>query len=152
MMAGCESTPAGCDPSKADFFKNTACLAGGGYAARQARLRRELARERQLNREFHDVYAALQDEQTALHSRRQHADLRYGKLDRAWQHLQDELHQVHGENLVLRRRIDEIDRQIRDRKHLGGDDEDLAARERERADLQRKLDLLQRELETGIYN
>lgn len=151
LMSGCGTTPAGCDPSRADFFNNTACLAGGAYAERQARLERDLSRERRLNRDFHAVYAALQEEQAALQARRRTATSRYGELDRAWQDLQDELRRSHGEKRNLTRRIEEIDRDLAGRNAPSAGN-DLRAKEQRRADLQRKIDLLHQELEAGIYD
>lgn len=151
LGGGCSSTPADCDPSRADFFKNTACLAGGGYAARQARLERELSQQQQLNREFHAVHAALQNEQLALRSDRVTADARYAELNRAWRDLQAELRRTKGENRELARRIDEIDQTLAGRS-AADQSGDLRAKEAQRAELRRKLDLLHRELEAGLYD
>jgi hypothetical protein len=147
---GCGTTAADCDPSRADFFSNTACLAGGGYAERRSDLRAELARERRLNREFTRVYAALGEEQAALAARRGAADERLGRLDRAWRDLQAELRRTHGENRELARRIDAIDREIAEQAGPA-DPVQVRSRQQERDDLKRRLELLQRELETGLY-
>jgi hypothetical protein len=151
FTGGCQTTPAGCDPSTADFFNNTACLAGGSYRARELRLQRELATEQRLNREFHAVYAALQEEEAATRSRRALVDARYAEVDRAWRDLQEELRRNHGGNQALALRIDQLDRELAERKRPATQT-DLRAKERQRADLQRKLELLRRELETGIYD
>lgn len=151
LCCGCSTTPAECDPSRADFFANTACLASGTYATRESRLERELAREQQLNRDFYAVLAALEQEQAAVRSKLRAREARYAKLDGAWNNLQSSLRQGYGENRELARRVEAIDRGFSQRKGASGTP-DLREKERLRSDLRRDLSLLQQELEAGIYD
>jgi chromosome segregation ATPase len=150
FCCGCSTAPAECDPSRADFFSNTACLASGTYATRESRLERELAREQRINRDFYAVLAALEQEQVSVRSRLRASEARYADLDRAWDDLQASLRQGYGENRELARRIDVIDRELAQRK-AGSGTEDVRRKERLRSDLRRDLSLLQQELEAGIY-
>jgi hypothetical protein len=151
LCCGCSTAPAECDPSRADFFSNTACLAGGTYAARKTRLEHELAHEQRINRDFYAVLSALEEEQAGVRSTLRSREAEYATLDRAWRNLQTSLHQGYGENQALRRRIDEIDHDLTERKSPASA-EDVRRKERLRSELRRDLSLLQQELDAGIYD
>ena len=151
LCCGCNTRPTDCDPSKASFYNNTACLASGGYDARQARLELELAREQRLNRDFHAVLAALDQEQTRVKRQLRESESGYRNLDHAWNSLQADLKRGYGENQSLARQIEAIDRDLERRKTPSPHANDRH-KERQRSDLRRKLSLLHQEIDAGIYD
>ena len=149
LAAGCATTASECDPGRADFFKNTSCLASGAYDQRQADLQRDLAAEQQRNRGFNEVLAALEEEKAGVRSNLESRQSQYAKVDRAWQDLRRDLERGHSRNAALERQIASIDRQMARRKAAGPAESELKIRERD--DLERRLSLLQREVDAGVY-
>jgi chromosome segregation ATPase len=150
LAASCATAPKDCDPSQPDFFKNTGCLAAGSYEARQVQLQRDLAQEQQRNRAFREVLAALEAEKAAVKTRLSARQSEYGRLDAAWQELRSDLRQSSAESAALERQIASFDAQMARRKD-GGSSADVDRKVRERDDLQRRLLLLQQEVDAGVY-
>jgi len=149
LSVSCATAPKDCDPDKADFFKNTGCLAAGTYETRQVRLRGELAQEQQRNRAFRKVLAALDEERASVAASLKARQSKYAKLDRAWQELRRDLRQSIAESAELNRQIASVDKQMARRKASGS--LDVSRRLQERDDLQRRLLLLQQEMDAGAY-
>ena len=149
LTASCATAPRDCDPGKADFFKNTGCLAAGTYETRQVGLQQELAREQQRNQAFREVLAALEAEKADVKrdlSARQSA---YARLDSAWQGLRRDLLQGSAESAELKSQIGSVDKQMARRK--AEESGDVTQKLRERDDLQRRFLLLQQEIDAGVY-
>lgn len=149
LAASCATAPKDCDPSKADFFKNTGCLAAGTYETRQVRLQHELAREQQRNQAFREVLAALEAEQAQVARKLTARQSEYARLDATWQGLRRDLQQSNAESIELQRQIDSLDQQMARRKSV--DPGNTVAKQRERDDLQRRFLLLQQEIDAGVY-
>jgi chromosome segregation ATPase len=149
LLGGCATSAPECDPSQADFFNNTGCLASGAYDQRQAQLQRELSLEQRRNREFRMVLAALEEEKAGVRAGLRASQARYGKLDRAWESLRRDLEQGHAKNTALERQIASIDQQMERRKSTATTDVERKIRARD--DLQRRLSLLQQEVDAGVY-
>ena len=149
LAVSCATAPKDCDPGKADFFKNTGCLAAGTYETRQARLHSELTREQQRNRAFRKVLAALEEEKAGVTARLRARQSKYARLDRAWQGLRRDLQQNSAESAELERQIARIDKQMTRRKAT--ESADVPRKLQERDDLQRRLLLLQQEIDAGGY-
>lgn len=149
LAVSCATTPGDCDPSRADFLRNTGCLASGAYETRQVRLQSELAREQQRNLGFREVLSALDAEKAAVASNLQASRSRYNRLDGAWQKLRGDLLRNDAENAALDRQIQSIDEQMSRRKNPGS--ADGAQKAQERDDLRRRLSLLQKEIDAGVY-
>ena len=149
LAVSCATTPKDCDPSRADFIRNTGCLASGAYETRQVRLRSELAREQQRNQGFRDVLSALDAEKAAVASNLRASQSRYSRLDGTWQKLRGDLLRNGAESAALERQIQSIDAQMARRKSPGSSD--TAQKVQERNDLRRRLSLLQKEIDAGVY-
>jgi chromosome segregation ATPase len=149
-LGSCATSPDECNPHEASFFKNTTCLASGAYDTRQGRLQRELAKERSLNRDFNAVLAALQEEQADTHGKLRRRQGEYASLTHAWKRLQSNLHQTYSGNRALEQQIRDIDRSVSELKSQGNE-ADLGAKEAQREALWRKVSLLQKEVDAGIY-
>ena len=149
LAASCTTTPEDCDPSRADFIRNTGCLASGAYETRQVRLQSELAREQQRNEGFRNVLNALDAEKAAVASNLQASQSRYNRLDGTWQKLRGDLLRNGAESAALERQIQSIDEQMVRRKSPGT--ADTAQQAQERDDLQRRLSLLHKEIDAGVY-
>jgi chromosome segregation ATPase len=149
-LGSCATSPDECNPHEASFFKNTSCLASGSYDTRQGRLQRELAKEHSLNRDFNAVLASLQEEQADTRGKLRHRQGEYASLTRAWQRLQSSLNQTYSGNRALEQQIRDIDRSVSGLKSRG-ERADLRAKEAQREALRRKVSLLQKEVDAGIY-
>ena len=149
-LGACATSPDECNPHEASFFKNTSCLASGTYDTRQGRLERELAKERSLNRDFNAVLAALQEKQADARGKLRHRQGEYASLTQAWQRLQMRLSQTYSGNRALEQQIREIDSSVSDLKSRGNES-DLRAKDAQREALRRKVSLLQKEVDAGIY-
>ena len=149
-LAGCATTPGECDPTKESFYNNTSCLASGAYAQRQRNLQTELAAEQSRNAAFKAVLEELQLEQAQVRSTLKAREVRYARLDAAWADLKRSLRAEQQQNAVLASRIEQIDREVEARKApIAGTDAERKAQVRD--DLQRKVSLLQQELDAGVY-
>jgi chromosome segregation ATPase len=149
-LGSCATSPDECNPHEASFLENTSCLASGAYDTRQGRLERELAKERSLNRDFHAVLAALQEEQADARGKLRHRQGEYASLTQAWQRLQNSLNQTYSGNRALEQQIQDIDRSVSELKSQGNK-ADQRAKEAQREALRRKVSLLQKEVDAGIY-
>ena len=149
VATSCSTAPEDCDPRRADFLRNTGCLASGAFGARQARLETELARERQRNRAFQAVLSALEEEKAAVASQLHAGKSRYERLDATWRQLRGELLRDSTESASLERQIRGIDEQMARRKSSGAVDVEQKLQERE--SLRRRLSLLQSEIDAGVY-
>lgn len=149
LAASCVTAPKDCDPNRADFFKNTGCLAAGTYEARQARLQSELSQEQGRNRAFREVMAALEEEKAGVKANLSARQSAYNKLDTAWRGLRRDLKQSSAESVALQGQIASIDEQMARRKTAASADSSQKVQERDA--LQRRLLLLQRELDAGVY-
>lgn len=149
LTVSCATAPKDCDPGKADFFKNTGCLAAGTYETRQVRLQQELAREQRRNQSFRRVLAALETEKAEVKANLSSRQSEYSRLDTAWQDLRRDLLQGRTESVQLERQIASVDEQMARRK--AGESADVTQRLRERDGLQRRLVLLQQEIDAGVY-
>lgn len=149
LAVSCATTPEDCDPGRADFIRNTGCLASGAYETRQVRLQSELAREQQRNQGFRDVLTALDAEKAAIASNLQASQSRYNRLDGTWKQLRGDLLRNGAESAALERQILSIDEQMARRKSPGS--ADTAQKVQERDDLRRRLSLLQKEIDAGVY-
>lgn len=143
LLVGCATTPGECDPSRADFFNNTSCLASGAYAQRQRDLESTLASEQSRNQAFKTLLADLQTEQTAVRSDLQARQAAYRRADESWRQIKRSLAAESGANPALATRVRQID-------------DDFARAEAgkvaERDALANKVKLLQRELDAGVYD
>jgi septal ring factor EnvC (AmiA/AmiB activator) len=149
LAVACATAPKDCDPTRADFFKNTGCLASGAYDERQARLEDELAREQERNRAFREVLGALEEEKAGVEAGLRASQSRYAKLDAAWRSLRGDLLRSSAQSAELERQIGSLDAQMARRKASGS--ADVKKRIQERDDLRRRLSLLQQEIDAGVY-
>lgn len=149
FAVSCATAPKDCDPGKADFFENTGCLAAGTYETRKIRLHSELAMEQQRNRAFREVLAALEEEKAGLAASLSARRSQYARLDQAWQRLRRDLQQSDTESAALERQIASVDKQMARRKSVAT--ADLPRKLQQRDDLQRRLLLLQQEIDAGVY-
>jgi chromosome segregation ATPase len=149
LALSCATAPKDCDPSRADFFKNTGCLAAGTYETRQVRLQHELAREQQRNQAFRDVLAALEEEKASVKASLSARQSDYARLDAAWQGLRRDLQLSSAESVELERQIASVDQQMARRKTSVS--ADVAQKVQERDDLRRRFLLLQQEIDAGVY-
>ncbi len=144
--SACATTPQECDPTRPDFFNNTACLALGLYPQRTAELDRTLADERRRNEAFRAMYAALQQEQDQVRGGLAAKQAEAQRLDRAWQDLKAALQAGRQHNQALQERIDQINRDV-----VALEAPDTAKIEKRDA-LRKRLELLQREADAGLYD
>lgn len=149
LAISCATTPEDCDPSRADFIRNTGCLASGAYETRQVRLQSELAQEKKRHQGFRNVLSALDAEKAAVASNLKESQSRYNRLDGTWQELRGDLLRHGAESATLERQIQSIDEQMARRKSPGA--ADTAQKVQERDDLRRRLSLLQKEIDAGVY-
>ena len=119
------------------------------YETRQAQLKQELAREQKRNQAFREVLNALEAEQAQVARDLRTRQWEYARLDSAWQGLRRELLQRSAESSELQRQIDSLDTQMARRKSV--DPGNIATKQRQRDDLQRRLRLLQQEIDAGVY-
>ena len=142
-IAGCATTTGACDPTRADFFNNTSCLASGAYRERQRGLASTLASEQSRNRAFKNLLADLEAEQTSVRSDLNAQRAAYARADANWRQIKQSLAAATSSNPALKTRVRQID-------------EDMAAREAgkraERDALANKVALLQQELDSGVYD
>lgn len=148
---GCASRSGDCDPAHPDFFRATACLAGGGYRERGRALATNLAAERGRHLAFHSVLTALAAEQDALSTQLQARTAAYAQLDAAWDALARDLAATRTANQALAARIAAIDARVQQRKAADAGP-DLSARRAVRDDLRRQVALLEQELAVGLYD
>lgn len=142
-LSGCATTPADCDPSNADFFNNTSCLASGAYRQRQRDLQSTLSSEQSRNRAFKTLLADLEAEQAAVRSDLRTQQAAYARAQANWREIKRSLAAESSKNPALATRVRQID-------------EDLAAIEAnkraERDSLANQVKLLQQELDAGVYD
>ncbi len=150
LAASCATAPKDCDPSHADFFKNTGCLAAGTYDERQARLTSELTLEQQRNRGFREVLAALEEEKAGVATILSARQSKYAKLDRAWRELRRDLQQSSADSAELEQQIASVDKQMARRK--AAESADIPQKMQERDALQQRLLLLRQEIDAGVYD
>jgi hypothetical protein len=150
LLTGCATTAGECDPSTADFFKNTSCLASGAYGERQRAMQATLAAEQSRNDAFRAVLAELRAEQSQVSSQLGARQSDYARLDAAWRELEQSLAAETKTNRALASRIAALDSSVQARKQVDSG-ADLAAKQAKRDDLERKLSLLERELAAGVY-
>lgn len=149
-LAGCATTPGDCDPSRADFFNNTACLASGSYAQRQQTMEATLVREQGANQAFREVLAGLETEQAQVKGQLRTREAQYAKLDAAWRNLKQRLARESANNQALRARIATLDREVKARKRTDAAP-DPGAKRATRDDLRLQVSLLEQELAAGVY-
>lgn len=143
LLNGCATTPGECDPSRADFFNNTSCLASGAYAQRQRDLESTLAAERSRNQAFKTLLADLQTEQASVRSDLRARQAAYRRADANWRQIKRSLSAETSASPALATRVRQID-------------EDFARVEAgkvaERDALAKRVKLLQQELDAGVYD
>lgn len=142
-ISGCATAPADCDPTQADFFNNTSCLASGAYRQRQRELESTLSSEQNRNRAFKTLLADLETEKAAARSDLQAQQAAYARAEANWREIKRSLAAETSKKPALATRVRQID-------------EDLAAIEAdkraERDGLANQVKLLQQELDVGIYD
>ena len=142
-ISGCATTTGACDPTRADFFNNTSCLASGAYRERQRGLESTLVSEQSRNRAFKGLLADLEAEKASVRSDLNAQRAAYARADANWRQIKQSLATATSSNPALETRVRQID-------------EDMSAREAgkraERDALANKVMLLQQELESGVYD
>ena len=151
ILAGCATTPGDCDPSKESFYNNTSCLASGAYEQRQRDLQTELVAEQRRNAAFKAVLTELQLEQSQVRSTLKVREARYARLDTAWRDLKRSLSAEQQQNAALASRIEQIDSEVKARKAPVNETE-INRKTQVREDLKRKVQMLQQELDAGVYD
>ncbi|ESQ15365.1 MAG: hypothetical protein N838_23785 [Thiohalocapsa sp. PB-PSB1] len=140
---GCATTPGTCDPTRADFFNNTRCLASGSYRQRQRDLESELAAERSRNDAFQALLADLKLEQDAVRSDLRTRQAAQARAEANWRRIKQSLAAERAKNQALNTRIGQIDRDLARAE---------ASKRGERDALVNKVRLLEQELDAGIYD
>jgi len=149
-LTGCATTPGQCDPKSVDFFKNTSCLASGAYGERQRDMQATLSIEQNRNAAFKAVLAELEAEQTRVKGQLKTRQADYARLDGAWRKLKQSLADEMQSSRSLARRVDQIDSGVKARAGSDGT-ADAAAKRATRDQLQRQIQLLEKELDAGVY-
>jgi hypothetical protein len=141
LASGCATTPGACDPTRADFFSNTSCLASGAYQQRQRDLESELSAEQERNRAFKALLADLQAEQTAVRSDLRARQAAYNRARANWQRIKQSLAAERSANPRLDARVKKID------QDMGSA---AAGKQAERDALLDQVRLLEQELDAGM--
>lgn len=143
VLSGCATAPADCDPTQADFFNNTSCLASGAYRQRQRDLESTLSSEQSRNRAFKTLLADLETEKAAARSDLQAQQAAYARAQANWREIKRGLAAESNKKPALATRVRQID------ENLAAIESDKRA---ERDSLANQVKLLQQELDAGIYD
>ncbi|WP_295886451.1 hypothetical protein [uncultured Thiohalocapsa sp.] len=140
LASGCATTPGACDPTRADFFSNTSCLASGAYRQRQRDLQSELSAEQERNRALKALLADLEAEQADVRSDLRARQAAYNRARANWQRLKQTLAAERSANAALDARVRQIDQDFGSA---------VSGRQAERDALLNQVRLLEQELDAG---
>lgn len=151
LLGGCATSTEQCDPNKESFLGAANCMMSRqhGYKAREQDLESELAEQQEINSGFKDLATRIEQEKQILHGQLHGKQSDYAALNRSWQSLQGKLQQRGVENKVLAVQVERMDEKV---SAINSSD-NMSNGEKEKLlnDLRRQAEILNQELEAGLY-
>lgn len=105
-----------CDPTTGDvsFVRKFNCKYSGTYDQRVQEKERVLANEQEANKQFREVYNAIEKEKTQTRKSKQAAEAEYAALNKSLQKLLDDLRTQTTGQKALQQQIDETENKLQE--------------------------------------